>query len=325
MKRRDFLALCGAALTRPVAVCAQQPVPLVGFLCGGSPETDEFRVIAVQRGLRENGYMIDRNVTIEYRWAHDHYERLAELAADLVRRKVAVIVAIAATPGALAAKAATSSIPIVFVVGADPVGVGLVESLNKPGGNITGVSFLNRVVVAKQVELLHEMVPHAAIFGFLVNPANPFTDHDVRDAQEAAASLGLRLAVAKANSERELEPALDSLIQQKVGGVLIAGTLFFFDWRRKLVGLTAERAMPAIYPWREATVSGGLMSYGVDLNDAFRKAGAYAGKILDGAKPADLPVEQSTKLEFVINLKMAKALGLTLPPSLLARADEIVE
>jgi putative tryptophan/tyrosine transport system substrate-binding protein len=327
MKRREFIALVGgAAVAWPVVTLAQQAaMPVVGFLCSGSPTSDEPRILAVQRGLTENGYVVDRNLTIEYRWAHDQYDRLPGLAADLIRRRVAAIVAIGTTPAALAAKAATSTIPIVFVVGADPIALGLVDSLNKPGGNITGVSFLNRVVVPKQVELLHEMVPQAGVIGFLVNPSNPYTNLDTRDAQEAATALRLKLAVVKASTNSDLEVALDALTQEKAGGVIIAGTLLFFDWRRKLVGLAAERALPAIYPWREATVSDGLMSYGSDLNDAFRKVGVYTSKILNGAKPGDLPVEQSTKLEFAVNLKTAKALGLTVPPTLLARADEVIE
>jgi putative ABC transport system substrate-binding protein len=326
MRRREFIKLIGGAATWPLAARAQQgAMPVIGFLCSGSQVSDAPRVAAVQRGLSENGYVVGRNASAEYRWADDQNDRLRALAIDLAHHPVTVIVAIGTTPAALAAKAATSTVPIVFTIGSDPVEIGLVSALNSPGGNATGVSFLNRVIVAKQVELLHEAVPSRAVIGFLVNPTNPYTDLDVRDAQAAADALGLKLIVAKAAAESDFEKAFVTLAQNRVGALLVAGNLFFNDQRERLVALATREAMPAMFPWREAAAAGGLMSYGASIPEAFRQAGIYTGRILKGEKPADLPVQQSTKVELVINLKTAKALGLTFPLSLLGRADEVIE
>jgi putative tryptophan/tyrosine transport system substrate-binding protein len=326
MQRREFITLIGGAATWPFAAHAQSgAMPVIGFLCSGSPESDAPRVAAVQRGLNESGYVEGRNAAAEYRWAEDQYDRLQALAIDLARQPVSVIVAIGTTPAALAAKAATSTIPIVFTIGGDPVEIGLVAALNKPGGNVTGVSFLNRVIVAKQVELLHEAVPSGAVIGFLVNPTNPYADFDMRDAQAAADALGLKLIVVRAAAESDFEKAFATLVQNRVGALLVAGNLFFNDQRARLVAMATRVAMPAMFPWREAAAAGGLMSYGANIPEAFRQAGVYIGRILKGEKPADLPVQRSTKVELVINLKTAKALGLTFPLSLLGRADEVIE
>jgi putative tryptophan/tyrosine transport system substrate-binding protein len=327
MRRREFITLLGgAAAAWPLAAGAQQPaIPVVGFLCSGSPAIDASRVASVRKGLRQAGYIEGRNLAIEYRWAEQQYDRLTALAADLARRPVSVIVAIGTTPAAVAAKAATTVVPTVFVIGADPVKLGLVASLNRPGGNLTGVNFLNRVIVPKQFELLHETVPRAVVIAFLVNPSNPFADFDIGDAQAAAVTLGRKLLVAKAATENEIDAAFTKLAQQGAHALLVAGDLLLNNRREQIIALAARHAMPVLYPWREATVAGGLMSYGADIQDAFRLAGIYAGKILSGEKPAELPVEQATKVELVINLKTAKALGLDVPLKLLAFADEVIE
>ena len=327
MQRREFITLLGGAATMwPFAARAQQAaMPVIGFLCSGSRESDAPRLAAVQRGLDESGYVVGRNASAEYRWAENQNDRLVALAIDLAQYPVTVIVAIGTTPAALAAKAATSTVPIVFAIGGDPVEIGLVSALNRPGGNATGVSFLNRVIVAKQVELLHEAVPGGAVIGFLVNPTNPYADLDVRDAQAAADALGQKLIVVKAAAESDFEKAFVALAQGRAGALVVAGSLFFNDQRERLVALATRAAMPAMFPWREAAAAGGLMSYGASIPEAFRQAGIYTGRILKGEKPADLPVQQSTKVELVINLKTAKALGLGFPLSLLGRADEVIE
>jgi len=326
MRRREIIAFIGGAATLPLAARAQQGVmPVIGFLCSGSQVSDAPRVAAVQQGLKESGYVEGRNATAEYRWADDRYDRLQALATELAHRPVSVIVAIGTTPAAVAAKAVTSTVPIVFTIGGDPVEIGLVAALNRPGGNVTGISFLNRVIVGKQVELLHEAAPHAMVIGFLVNPTNPYTDVDVGDAHTAANALGVKLVVAKAAAKGDLEKAFATLVENRVGALLVAGDLFFNDQRERLVALATREAMPTLFPWREAAAAGGLMSYGASIREAFRQAGVYAGRILRGEKPAELPVQQSTKVELVINLKTAKALGLNFPLSLLGRADEVIE
>jgi putative tryptophan/tyrosine transport system substrate-binding protein len=327
MQRREFITLIGgAAVTWPLAAGAQQPaMPVVGFLGAGSRESDAYRAAAVRKGLIETGFVEGRNVAFEYRWAEDQYERLPALAADLVRREVAVFVAIGGITSAIAAKSATATIPIVFEIGGDPIGMGLVASLNRPGGNITGVSFLTGTLVAKQFEILHETVPKTALIGFLVNPANPDADNETKSARAAAGSVGQKIAIVQARKDSELETAFATLVQQRAGALVICADPFFNNQRDKLVELAARQKMPAIHSLREYAAAGGLMSYGTSITEAHRLVGLYAGRILKGEKPADLPVQQSTKVELVINLKTAKALGLTVPPQIVARADEVIE
>jgi putative tryptophan/tyrosine transport system substrate-binding protein len=327
MRRREFIGLVGgAAAGWPLAAEAQQSaMPVVGFLGTGSPESDAFRVAAVRRGLMEAGYIEGRNVTLEYRWAEYRYERLPALAADLVRREVAVIVAIGGNTSAVAAKPATAKIPIIFAIGGDPIKMGLVASLNRPGGNITGVAFLVATLVAKQFEILHEAVPKTALIGYLVNPTVASYETDTKDVLAAAESVGQKLLVVKARTESELEAAFVTLVRQRVGALVVGGDPFFLSRRAQIVELAARHEVPAIYPLKEYAMAGGLMSYGTSITEAHRIAGLYAGQILQGKKPADLPVQQSTNVELIINLKTAKTLGLTVPLSLLGRADEVIE
>jgi putative tryptophan/tyrosine transport system substrate-binding protein len=326
MRRRDFLGVMGSAAAWPLAARAQQPaLPVVGFLGAGSLESDGYRAAAVRQGLIEAGYVEGRNVAFEYRWAEDRYERLPALAAELVRREVAVIVAIGGITSATAAKSATATIPIVFEIGADPIEMGLVASLSRPGGNITGISFLIGTLTAKQFEILHETVPKAALIGFLVNATNADTEIKTKDAMAAAESVGQKLLVVQAHTDSELEAAFATLIEQRAGALVVAGEPFFSSRRDKLVELAARKKLPTIYTLREYAAAGGLMSYGTSITEALRLAGLYAGRILNGDKPADLPIQQATKVELIINLKTAKALSLTIPPALLARADEVIE
>ena len=308
----------------PLAAEGQQKaMPVIGVLSTGSPGPSPF-MAAFRQGLSEAGYVEGQNLAIEYRWAEGHYDRLPALAADLVGRKVDLIMA-GSPPSALAAKSATSTIPIVFRSGADPVGDGLVASLARPGGNLTGVSFVADELTAKRLELLSELVPRAGVIALLVNPNNATAERVIRDVQEAARTKRLQLHVLKASSESEIDTAFASLVQLHAGALVVAGDPFLSSRREKFVALASRHAVPSIYAWREFAASGGLISYGPSLTLAFRLVGHYAGKVLKGAKPADLPVEQPTKFELVINLKTAKALGLKIPQTLLLRADEIIQ
>jgi putative ABC transport system substrate-binding protein len=323
--RREFITLLGgAAAAWPVAARAQQaPLPVLGYLSVGSPSTRGRIVVAFQQGLNESGYTLGRNVAIEYRWAESRYDRLPGLAAELVRRQVAVI-ATGGGPSAPAAKAATSTIPIVFAVGVDPVESGLVLSLSRPGGNLTGVTSLGVELGPKRLELLHELVPAASAFGLLINPTRSSADRELKDLQAAAGKLGLQLHVLHAAVERELDAAFASLTASHVGGLVIGGDPFFNSQTEQLAALTVRHAVPAIYQSREFAAAGGLASYGTG-ESASRLAGVYTGRILKGEKPADLPVLQDTKIELVVNVRTAKALGLSVPLSLLASADEVIE
>jgi putative tryptophan/tyrosine transport system substrate-binding protein len=327
LKRREFIALLGGASAAwPLAARAQQQVlPVIGYLNSASPVTFAGSLTAFRKGLSETGYAEGRNVAIEFRWAGDHYDRLPGLAADLVRRQVTVIAATGSTPAPLAAKAATTTIPIVFYVGVDPVEVGLVASLNRPGGNLTGVTSLNVEVGPKRLELLHELVPAATIFALLVNPTNPNAETYSRDLQTAAHSLGLQLHVLRTSTERDFDAVFATLVQLRAGALLIAPDGFFVGHSEQLAAWTLRLALPAIYQYREFAAAGGLISYGTSVLETYRQVGIYTGRILNGEKPTNLPVQQSTKFELIINLKTAKALGLTVPNGLLVAADELIE
>jgi putative tryptophan/tyrosine transport system substrate-binding protein len=325
MRRREFITLLGGTAAWPLAARAQQPVmPVIGFLNGASPEGYAPYVAAFHQGLKEAGYVEGQNVAIEYRWAQGQYDRLPALAADLVRRQVAVI-AVGTNPAAPAAKAATATIPIVFTTGLDPVQEGLVASLNRPGGNLTGVTALAVEVGPKGLELLHELVPAATVIALLVNPTNPSAEALSSDLQTAARTLGLQLHILRASTERDFDRVFATLLQLRAGGLVIGTDGFFNTQSEQLATLTVRHAVPAIFPFREFTAAGGLMSYGVSIRDLYRLVGVYTGRILGGEKPADLPVHRATKVELIINLKTAKALGLTFPITLLGRADEVIE
>jgi putative ABC transport system substrate-binding protein len=325
MRRREFITLLGGAAVWPLAARAQQmAMPVIGFLNQGSAKPSAYLAAAFRKGLNDVGYVEGQNVGIEYRWAETHYNELPELAAELVNRKVAVLAA-AFLPAALAAKAATSTIPICFVTGADPVKQGLVASLNRPGGNVTGVAFFSALVGAKRLGLLHDLVPAASIFAVLVNPTNPNAESLSKDLLLAARTLGKQIVVLTASTEREIDGQFAIVAQQRVDALIVSPDALFDSQRDQIVALVARQAIPAIYERRESAVAGGLMSYGASVADAYHQAGIYTGRILKGEKPADLPVMQPTKLEFVINLKAAKTLGLTFPPGLLAIADDVVE
>jgi putative ABC transport system substrate-binding protein len=326
MNRRELMLLLGGAMTTARALRAQQKaMPVIGYLVSGSPGTGEANVAAFRQGLGETGYVEGKNVAIEYRWAEGSYDRLPALAANLVDLdKVDVIVAGGAA--VLAAKSATSTIPVVFLGGgADPVADGLVASLARPGGNLTGFSILVTELMPKRLELLSELVPQAGVIALLVNPNSAAAERQTRDVQEAARAKGVQLSIRKASTESEIDAAFASLVQLRAGALLVGADPFFNSRREKLVALAARFAVPAIYEFREFAAAGGLISYGPSQTGLWRQVGIYAGRILKGAKPADLPVQQPTTFELVVNLKTAKALGLTVPPSILARADEVIE
>jgi putative tryptophan/tyrosine transport system substrate-binding protein len=326
MKRRELITLLGgAAVAWPLAARAQQSgVPVIGYLNNGSPESDGPRLTGLRRGLNETGYVEGRNLIIEYRWAGNRADRLSALVADLVQLQVSVIIAAGSLP-ALAAKGATTSIPIVFSVANDPVQLGLVASLNRPGGNLAGFNAFSGELGAKRLALLHELMPSITTVGFLGNPTSPIFELTTSDVLAAASVMGLKVQRLKAATDREIDAAFASLVQARTEALVVATDIFFNSRIEQLVSLAASHAIPAIYSYREFVVAGGLMSYGTSLVDVFRQAGVYTGRILKGDKPADLPVVQSTKIELVINLKTAKTLGLEIPPSLLAIADEVIE
>jgi len=329
MSRRAFISLiagaaAAASLLWSLAARAQQPaMPVVGFLNSASPEAYARPLAAFRRGLSETGYADGRNVAIEYRWANGEYDRIPAMAADLVRRKVAVIAANG--PSVPPAKAATAAIPIVFTAGFDPVELGLVASLSRPGGNLTGISILNAELGPKRLELLHELLPTATTVAVLVNPANPSATSSAQSLQAAARAIGLQSYVLHASSERDIDAAFATLVDRRADALAIGNDPLFNSRSEKLAALALRHALPAIYQYREFAAAGGLMSYGGSLADSYLRAGVYAGRILAGAKPGELPVQQSTKVELIINLKTAKALGLTIPLPLIGRADEVIE
>jgi len=327
MRRRDFITgIAGSAAAWPLTARGQQPTVAVIGLLGSSSADESIHVMgALRAGLNESGFIEGQNVVIEYRWAHGEYDRLPALAADLVNRKVAVIVTIGAEPSALAAKEVTNKIPIVFVITGDPVSIGLVDSLNRPGGNVTGMSLIASALEAKRLELLRELVPKSTMIGVLVNPDYPDTDFQVGSVEAAASGSGQKINVLNARTERDLDTVFTTMVQQQIDSLLVAADPLFNRLRDQIVALAARYKVPAIYESREFVAAGGVISYGASIAGAYRGAGVYAGKILKGAKAADLPVQLPTTFELVINLKAAKALGLEISPMLLVRADEVIE
>jgi putative ABC transport system substrate-binding protein len=327
MRRRDFIAFIGSiAAAWPLAARAQQPaMPVIGFISSRSPDESASAVVAFRQGLAEAGYVEGQNVEISFRWAEGDYDRLPMMAADLARRQVTAILATGGNPPVLAVKAATATIPIVFIIGSDPVEMGFVASLNRPGVNVTGVSLFTSLLVAKRLELLRELVPAGTIIAFLVNPDNSNARPDTAVMQAAAARLGQKLIVLSARTEQDIDLAFASLGQQQATALVVNTDAFFLTRRNQLASLEARYAIPTIHDLREYAAAGGLISYGTNLPNAYRQAGIYVGRILKGDKPSDLPVQEPTKFDLVINLKTAKALGITIPPSLLVRADEVIE
>jgi putative tryptophan/tyrosine transport system substrate-binding protein len=326
MRRREFVAGVAGVAAWPLAPRAQQAMPVIGFLHSASAAAMAKFVAAFRRGLTEAGYVEGQNVAVEYRWGEGHNDRLPALAAELVRRRVAVIVTPQSTAATIAAKAATATIPLVFVTGADPVKIGLVASLNRPGGNATGISDIGVELGAKRLGLLHELLPGAARFGVLVNPDNPFvTEPFVAELRTAASAIGRQVEVVTASTNNDIDTAFATLVKKRADALLISPEALFVTRRVQLIMLAARHSLPAVYHRRELAEAGGLMSYGSDLTDQFRQTGVYAGRILKGEKPAEMPVQQPTKFELVINLKTARALGLTIPETLLATADEVIQ
>jgi putative ABC transport system substrate-binding protein len=325
MRRREFLGALGGAVTWPVAARAQQAMPVIGFLNGASPTELSARVVAFRAGLAERDYVEGRNVAIEYRWGSGHYERLPDMALDLVRRGVAAIAATGGVPSVRAAQAATSTIPIIFTMGGDPVALGLVQSLNRPGGNVTGVTLLSGEIVSKRIALLTDLLPGARALAILVNSTTPASEAEAASAAEAARALGLRVVVLRVNSELNFDLAFRPLERERVNALLVTTDPVFESQRDRVISLAAHHALPAVYALREYAVAGGLMTYGASINDVYRQAGLYAGRILKGEKPADLPIMRASKYELVINLRAARTLGLQIPATLLATADEVIE
>jgi putative tryptophan/tyrosine transport system substrate-binding protein len=325
MRRREFITLIGGAAASPIVSHAQQPaLPVIGFLHSGSPKPNVNLVTAFRNGLNETGYVDEKNVAIEFLWAEGRYDRLPELAADLVRRQVKVIIG-GGPPAAVTTKKATTTIPVVFVSGDDPVKSGLVASLSRPGGNVTGVTIFTGQLAAKQLGLLRELVPKGAVVAMLVNPSNPVTEAVIADVRVAATLTGHQIQIVKASNEVEIDNAFATITELHADALIVGSDPFFYARNNQIVALAARHAVPAIYEFREFAANGGLMSYGASLTDGYRQAGVYAGRILKGASPADLPVLQPTKFELVINLKTVKMLGLTLSPGFLAIADEVIE
>lgn len=323
MRRREFLSVLGGAAAMPLAAHAQQSLPVIGFLGSASAGLWASRVQAFRQGLKESGFVEGQNVAIEFRWAEGHIDRLPSLAADLVGRKVAIIVANG--PAVRVAKAATATIPIVFQIGGDPVAAGFVASLNRPGGNLTGVTSLSAELGPKRLQLLHELNPAAAVIAALVNPWGPNAEAEPRDFQMAAQVLGLQLHILHAHTESDFAPVFASLAERRVAGLVIGSDAFFNTQARRLAELAVRHAVATVFQFREFAMAGGLLSYGDSLTDRSRQVGSYAGRILKGEKPSDLPVQQSSKAELIVNLKTAKALGIEIPLALLGRADEVIE
>jgi putative ABC transport system substrate-binding protein len=327
MKRREFITLLGgAAAAWPLAARAQRPtMPVIGFMHTASADRFPHLVAAFSKGLREVGYIEGQNVAIEYRWAEGQYDRLPKFAADLVARQVSVLAATGGDPSGLAAKSASATIPIVFEIGGDPVQLGLVVSLNRPGGNVTGTTLLSRDLALKRLELLHDLVPKATDVALLVNPTSPDADVQSRDLQTGASAVGMQVRVFQASKDSDIDTAFAAMLERSVHALVVQADPFFTNRRDRIVALANRHTIPAMYPFREFATVGGLIIYGSDIAEVFRQIGVYAGRILNGQRPADLPVLQPTKFDLVINLKTAKALGLDVPPMLLARADEVIE
>jgi len=326
VRRRDFIALIGGTAAWPFTAHAQQPaITTIGYLSTRSPGEATYVTDAFIRGLNEGGFIEGRNLAIEYRWAELQYDRLPALASDLVRRQVKVIAAVGGANSGLAAKAMTSTIPIVFVSAGDPIALGLVPSLSRPAGNVTGISMITVGLAPKRLELLHELVPATSVIAMLVNPTGPYAESETNDVVASARAVGREVQILNASTVSEIDAAFPALVQRRAGALLVSGDPFFDSQRERIVELAARHAVPTIYQWREFATLGGLITYGSSIIEQYRQSGLYVAKILKGEKPLDLPVLQPTKIELVVNLKTAKALGLTVPPSLLARADEIIE